>query len=82
MNKEDIVKYCLEFPHTYEDHPFKNDNFSIVMKHTKNNKWFLLIMNVNNKLWRKKDTFRVFYNLIGDQYGIRIRDCCRERAVC
>lgn len=51
MNKEYIIKYCLELPYTYEDHPFKKDNFSTVMKHRGTNKWFLLIMLVNNKLY-------------------------------
>ncbi len=68
MNKEDIVKYCLEFPHTYEDHPFKNDNFSIVMKHTKNNKWFLLIMNVNNKLYVNVKTQPDYSDILRSTY--------------
>ena len=50
MNKEEIKKYCLTLEDTYKDCPFPNDFESVTMKHIKNNKWFVLIMNVNDKL--------------------------------
>ena len=51
MNKEEIIKYCLTLEDTYKDCPFPNDFESVTMKHIKNNKWFVLIMNVNDKLY-------------------------------
>ena len=44
MNRENIIKYCLEFSNTYEDYPFKDDNISATIKHISNNKWFAQIV--------------------------------------
>ena len=49
MNREDVIKYCLELPDVYEDYPFPDDNISATMKHKKNNKWFALLMKVDGK---------------------------------
>lgn len=46
MNRDDVIKYCLELPEVYEDYPFPDDNISVTMKHKNNNKWFALLMNV------------------------------------
>ena len=51
MNKKEVVEYCLSLPNTFEDHPFKEDNISLVMKHSKNKKWFGLIMEVKGKIY-------------------------------
>ena len=51
MEKEEIIKDCLELPDTYEDYPFPEDNFSVTIKHKGNNKWFALLMNVKGKLY-------------------------------
>ncbi len=40
MDRNEVIKYCLELPNTYEDYPFPDDNVSITMKHKNNNKWF------------------------------------------
>ena len=37
MEKNEVIKYCLELPDTYEDYPFRDDNESVTMKHIKNN---------------------------------------------
>ena len=51
MNKEEIIKYCLTLKDTYKDCPFSDDFESVTMKHSKNKKWFALLMNVNEKLY-------------------------------
>ena len=51
MNKEEILNYCLSLENTYKDTPFPGDFESVTMKHTKNKKWFALIMYVNDKLY-------------------------------
>lgn len=43
MNKQEVIKYCLELPNTFEDYPFsKGDIVSVVMKHN-NTKTFASI---------------------------------------
>lgn len=49
MNRQEIIKYCLKLPDTYEDYPFPGDTESATLKHKTNNKWFALIMNVKGK---------------------------------
>ena len=49
MNRNEIIKYCLKLPNTYEDYPFPDDNVSVTMKHKNNNKWFALLMNVKGE---------------------------------
>lgn len=49
MNRQDVIKYCLELQNTYEDYPFPGDTESVTLKHKNNNKWFALIMNVKGK---------------------------------
>lgn len=49
MNRQDVIKYCLELQNTYEDYPFPRDTESVTLKHKNNNKWFALIMNVKGK---------------------------------
>ena len=51
MSREEIIKYCLKMPNTYEDYPFPDDRTSATIKHIDSNKWFALIMNVNSKLY-------------------------------
>ena len=68
MNKEEIIKYCLELPDTYKDNPFKNDEFTTVMKHNKNNKWFILIMNVNDKLYINVKTQPYYSDILRNTY--------------
>ena len=46
MNRDDVIKYCLELPEVYEDYPFSDDSISVTMKHKNNKKWFALLMNV------------------------------------
>ena len=48
MNKEEILNYCLSLENTYKDTPFSGDFESVTMKHTKNKKWFALIMILEN----------------------------------
>lgn len=68
MSKEEIIKYCLELPNIYEDYPFKNDNFTTVMKHSKTNKWFVLIMKVNNKLYVNIKTEPDYSDILRNTY--------------
>lgn len=68
MEREEIIKYCLELPNTYEDYPFPNDAFSVTMKHFSNNKWFALIMNVNDKLYLNMKTEPEYSELLRNTY--------------
>ena len=36
MKREEIIKYCLELPNTYEDYPFPKDTCSVIIKHSNN----------------------------------------------
>ena len=68
MKKEEIVKYSLSLPNTYEDYPFPDDNTSITMKHIKNKKWFALIMNVKGQLYLNVKTEPNYSELLRNSY--------------
>lgn len=68
MKKEEIVKYSLSLPNTYEDYPFSDDNTSITMKHIKNKKWFALIMNVKGQLYLNVKTEPNYSELLRNSY--------------
>lgn len=68
MNREDIIKYSLSLPNTYEDYPFPDDNTSITMKHLENKKWFALIMNVNGKIYLNVKTDPNYSELLRSSY--------------
>ena len=68
MKREEIIKYCLELPNTYEDCPFPNDTFSVTMKHLSNNKWFALIMKVHGKLYLNVKTDPEYSELLRNNY--------------
>lgn len=68
MEREEIIKYCLELPNTYEDYPFPNDTFSVTMKHLSNNKWFALIMNLKGKLYLNVKTNPDYSDILRNTY--------------
>lgn len=68
MEKEDVIKYCLELENTFEDYPFKEDNQSVVMKHMHNKKWFALIMNVNDKVYLNVKTDPDYSDILRNAY--------------
>lgn len=68
LNKEDIIEYCLELPNTYEDYPFPDDDFSVTIKHTSNNKWFALIMKVKEKLYLNVKTNPDYSDILRNTY--------------
>lgn len=68
MKREEIIKYCLELPNTYEDYPFPNDTFSVTMKHVSNQKWFALIMKVEGKLYLNVKTDPEYSELLRNTY--------------
>lgn len=68
VNKEDIIEYCLELPNTYEDYPFPDDDFSVTIKHTSNNKWFALIMKVKEKLYLNVKTNPDYSDILRNTY--------------
>lgn len=69
MNKEEIIKYCLSLENTYKDTPFPGDFESITMKHTKNKKWFALIMYVNDKLYLNVKTDPNYSDILRNTYN-------------
>lgn len=69
MNKEDIIKYCLEFEQVYKDMPFEGDEETVVMKHIKNNKWYVIMMNVNGKLYVNVKTNPEYSELLRKTYS-------------
>ena len=68
MNKEEIIKYCLSLENTYKDSPFPGDFESVTMKHTKNKKWFALLMNVNNRLYLNVKTDPNYSDILRNTY--------------
>lgn len=68
MNREDVIKYCLELPDVYEDYPFPEDNISATMKHKKNNKWFALLMEVDGKEYLNIKTNPEYSELLRKTY--------------
>lgn len=68
MNKEEIIKYSLNLPNTYEDYPFPDDNTSVTMKHIKNNKWFALLMEVKGELYLNVKTDPDYSELLRSSY--------------
>lgn len=68
MKKEDIIKYSLSLPNTYEYYPFPDDNTSITMKHLENKKWFALIMNVKDKVYLNVKTDPNYSELLRSSY--------------
>lgn len=69
MDKEDIIKYCLTLKDTYKDMPFPEDFESVTMKHKENNKWFVLLMNVNGKLYLNLKTEPEYSELLRKSYS-------------
>ena len=69
MKREEIIQYCLSLPNTYEDYPFPEDNVSVTMKHIKNNKWFALIMKVNDKLYLNVKTNPDYSDILRSAYS-------------
>jgi len=68
MNREDVIKYCLELPDVYEDYPFPDDSISATMKHKKNNKWFALLMKVDGKDYLNIKTDPEYSELLRKSY--------------
>lgn len=68
MNKEEVIKYCLDLQDTFEDYPFPEDYESVTMKHTKNKKWFALLMKVNDKIYLNVKTDPDYSELLRNSY--------------
>ncbi len=68
MDKKEIIEYCLTLQETFEDHPFPDDYISTVMKHSKNKKWYALIMQVNGKLFLNVKTDPLYSELLRKKY--------------
>lgn len=69
MSREEIIKYCLKMPNTYEDYPFPDDRTSATIKHIDSNKWFALIMNVNSKLYLNVKTNPEYSDILRKTYN-------------
>ena len=69
MTREEIIKYCLELPNTYEDYPFPDDNISVTIKHCNTNKWFALLMNVKGKLYLNIKTDPNYSDILRNTYN-------------
>lgn len=68
MNKQEIIKYCTELLGTFEDYPFPDDNITVAMKHTKNKKWFALMMEVKGKLYLNVKTNPDYSDMLRSTY--------------
>lgn len=68
MNKEEIIKYCSTLSNTFEDYPFPEDNITVAMKHTKNKKWFALIMEVRGELYLNVKTEPNYSDILRNAY--------------
>ena len=68
MNRNDVINYCLEMTDVFEDYPFPNDDYSVTMKHKKNNKWFALLMNVRGEEYLNIKTPPEYSELLRKSY--------------
>ena len=69
MTRQDIIKYSLTLPNTYEDYPFNDEDIpSTVMKHKENRKWFVLLMNVKNDVYLNLKTEPSYSDLLRNTY--------------
>lgn len=69
MNRQEVIKYCLELPNTFEDYPFsKGDIVSVVMKHSSTKKWFALIMEVKGKTYLNVKTNPDYSDILRNAY--------------
>lgn len=74
MEKQDIIKYCLDnFDNVYLDYPF-DDNWAAI-RHNKNKKTFVFIFEKDNNCWlnikfnpEECDFFKSVYNFILPAY--------------
>lgn len=48
--REDMIKYCLEFPDVYEDYPFHDANWCVI-RHVKSKKVFAWIFDKDGYVW-------------------------------
>lgn len=69
MNRQEVIKYCLELPNTFEDYPFsKGDIVSVVMKHNNTKKWFALIMEVKGEIYLNVKTNPDYSDILRNTY--------------
>ena len=69
MTRQDVIKYALTLPNTFEDYPFSNEEIpSTVMKHTENKKWFALMMNVKEDVYLNVKTEPNYSDLLRNTY--------------
>lgn len=68
MDKEEIIKFCLTFPNTFEDRPFTDDFKTVVMKHMNNKKWYALLMEVHGILYLNVKTEPSYSELLRNSY--------------
>lgn len=69
MNRQEVIKYCLELPNTFEDYPFsKGDIVSVVMKHSSTKKWFVLIMEVKGETYLNVKTNPDYSDILRNAY--------------
>lgn len=69
MNKLEIIEYGLSLLNTFEDHPFEDDTTSVVLKHCKNKKWFVLVMEVKGELYLNVRTNPEYSELLRKSYN-------------
>ena len=69
MTKKEIIKYCYKLSNTFEDYPFPDDNITVAMKHTKNKKWFALIMEVKGELYLNVKTEPNYSDILRNAYN-------------
>jgi len=67
VKREEVIKYCLELPDTFEDYPFPEDD-SVTMKHKRNHKWFALIMEVRGEEYLNVKTDPEYSELLRKSY--------------
>ena len=68
MSKDEVIKYCLTFPNTFEDRPFQDDYTTVVLKHIDNKKWFAILMDVNGEIYLNVKTEPEYSELLRNSY--------------
>lgn len=49
-NRSDVITFCLSLPDSYEDYPFRDQNWTI-MRHKSNRKMFAAICERQGNIW-------------------------------
>lgn len=68
INREEIFQYVKEKYNVNPEYPWDDTPDAAVLRHSKNRKWFALIMNVNNEEYLNVKTEPDYSDLLRNSY--------------